>query len=168
MDPYNRYYNGAYSPSGSNHYPNSAYPQNCPLPFPSTNPPAPQGQQVLMFMRIIGLVITCILPIPHLPLWLITLPLILLQWGGHPLHLCPKVCILTPIRRVFIMIAHTTSTTIKLLIPILNFIIHHLWCILKLITKVAACQTITLRLLMSKQMLPPARLQRHRCTHWMT
>lgn len=119
----------------------------------------------IMVMRVIGLMLTCVLPIPHLLLIPSIALLNHLQWGGHPLPLLPKARILTPVRKVFIMIVQPTSTT-KLLSPILNWVTHHLSCILKLVTKVAGCQAILLRLLMSKRMRPLALRHRHQCTRW--
>lgn len=119
----------------------------------------------IMVMRVIGLILTCVLPIPHLLLRSITPLLHHPQRGGHPPPLFPKARILIPTRKVFIMIVQPTSTTIKLLSPIPNWVIHLLSCIPKLVTKVAASQTILLRLLMSKQTQPPALVHRHHCTH---
>lgn len=135
------------------------------LHIPTITPHDHHPQRHRALMKDIGLILACILPIPHHPLKPITPQLNLLQWGGHPLHLYPKFRILAPIRRTFIMIAHTTSTIVRLLIPILSLVIHHICYILQLITTVAACHTITQRVLISKQTHFPGIRNRHRCTH---
>lgn len=126
-------------------------PTTIPHLFHHNNHHPPLRHQI-MVMRVIGLILTCVLPTPHLLLILSIALLNYLQWGGHPLPLLPKARIPTPVRKVFIMIVQLTSTT-KLPSPILNRVSHHLTCILKLVGKVAGCQAILLRLPNSKRML---------------
>lgn len=110
----------------------------------------------IMVMRAIGLILTFVLHIPPLLLRPITPLPSHPQLGGHPLILFPKARILILTREVFIMIVQTTST---------NRVIHPLTCSMKMVSKVVDYQTILLRVLMWKQMQPPALLHRHQCTH---